>query len=146
MLWSRCRICGYLLVYLALAGLIVIALGRINWLTYYHLASHGIRTQGYVIKTNCADHNGFYYRFSINENVYEGLGSGGSGNPDCHTLDVGNPVTVYYLSDSPSINIAGDASMRLTNETVSILLAALLLPAIVTVAIYFIMRGKTRQI
>jgi hypothetical protein len=140
MIWSRYKICGYLLFYLAFAGTIVIVLGSINWVTYNRLASHGIEAQGTVTNTDCANHGVFSYRFSANGKVYEAKGTTGYGNPSCYVLNVGNSVIVYYLPENPAVSIPGNISPRLANETSTIFLAALISPLFAIFVLYFMLK------
>jgi hypothetical protein len=126
----------YLLLYLALAIAIAFFLGNLNWMTYYRLSKNGIGTKAIVTKTNCSNHMTFSYRFDLNGQKIDGFGGDGYGNPSCDTLKQGDPVLIYYLSSQPEINVPGDPKKRLNNETISIMMPALIFPALLVFAIY----------
>lgn len=78
----------------------------------------------------------FSYRFDLNGQKIDGFGGDGYGNPSCDTLKQGDPVLIYYLSSQPEINVPGDPKKRLNNETISIMMPALIFPALLVFAIY----------
>jgi hypothetical protein len=125
----------YLLLYLALAIAIALFLGSINWMTYYRLSKHGIGIKAIVTKTSCSNHMTFSYYFELKGQSIDGFGGDGYGNPSCDTLKEGDPVLIYYLSSQPEINVPGDPKKRLNNETISIMMAVLIFPALLVFAI-----------
>ena len=119
------------ILYLILATLIAFLLGHFNWLTYYRLSKYGVKTNAYVTKTTCENHQTFHYRFIVGEENFEGTGLEGSGNPSCDSLKIGAPVVIYYIPSNPQINVPGRPKARLANESIFILLAALIIPLVI---------------
>jgi hypothetical protein len=134
----------FLLFYALTATAIAVSMGRSHWLPYYRLVNAGIGTQALVIKTNCADHSTFSYRFSIDGQTIDGSGEAGYGNPPCGALKPGDQVQVVYLAAEPRTNLPGDPQERLGNETFGIVLAAVFLPLLFLVILFLFLRRRQK--
>lgn len=132
----------FFLFYAVAATLIALYMGQSKWLSYYRLTKDGIVTQAQVTKTTCADNSTFSYRFSVGGQNIEGSGGDGNGNPQCKSLQPGDPVKVVYLTSAPRTNLPGDPQERLGNETAVIATAALIVPLVLLIILFLFIRRR----
>ena len=124
----------FVAAYILLALVIAFAMSRITpWSNYQRLAENGVSAQGTVISTNCSTHQTFAYRFEAGGRAFDGIGQRGV-SKECRALVPGDPVKLSYLPSDPWISASGEPNALLENETTSIALAALLLPAVAIAA------------
>lgn len=124
----------YLLVWGALAAAIVLLIGSLNWRSYYLLAAHGRCTQATIIALLPQDHNTARYQYQVNGRTFEGQMQSWEPNPPLEQMKVGQIVVVYYDPANPAESVLGDPRPILQNETIFILLAALIMPTIIVIA------------
>ncbi len=134
----------FLLFYAVAATAIAVSMGRSSWLTCYRLANGGISTQALVTNTACSDHSSFSYRYAVGGESFEGSGRAGYGNPSCTVLKAGNQVQVTYLAAAPRMSIPGDPKERLSDETLAVVVAALLLPLFSAFIVFLFFRKRQR--
>lgn len=101
--------------------------GRLNWPRYYRLAHEGTQTTGTVIGKE--SHRGISYTFTVNGLKYGGTGTADYIHSDFESLKSGDVVEVYYLPFSPTVSCAGDPWKLYWNETQTLLLGSVILPA-----------------
>lgn len=120
-----------LLVWLILVISISIIIGRINWFKYYNLAEYGIQTRGTVTNKESYNHESIYYTYIVDHKNFTGIGHDGNGNPKFDDLKIGDRVIVFFLPNNNQISCIGNPKDLLQNETISILLASLIIPTLV---------------
>lgn len=121
----------HLILWLVLATGIVFGLGSINWLRFYRLANVGVAIQGRVTAKEPQNHQNVHYTYSVESQMYDGIGHAGFGNPEFGEVKVGDQVGVFYLPTKPAVSCLGTPKDLLVNETIPIGLAALLMPPFV---------------
>ena len=123
------RILLYLAIWFAFA-LVGFVIGMIttDWWEYYELTTRGVKTEGIVIAKEPENHNFIRYSYKAEEQTYSSIGSDGRGNPSFEALKIGDPLVVFYDSDSPSISCLGYPSSHLRDSTGGIIFVVLFLP------------------
>jgi Protein of unknown function (DUF3592) len=129
------RLIAFLCAYVILAVVVCLAVGSFNVPRYRRLAQEGRPTRATVTGTECANHTVFSYRFAVGGVTYTGQGMAGFGTKECAQLRAGDRVLVYYVPANPEDNLPGDIHERLANEYISVVLAALFIPAILVGAV-----------
>jgi hypothetical protein len=85
------------------------------------------------------NHNSLFYTYRVAGGSYEGLGHIGRKSPQ-----PGDKIDIVYLPNEPAISCYGQPRDLLNNETISILLAAILMPAFLLAAL-FLRRSKEKK-
>ena len=116
-------------LYLFLAAMVAITIGSLNLMKYRRISNEGKQIVGTVTATDCQNHNLIRYSFEVGERQYAGMGTA-PGN--CNDTAPGDPVEVWYVPDDPGINVVGSARARYVNELISVSLASLVIPGILT--------------
>jgi hypothetical protein len=131
-----------LLIYLFGAVAVAAFLGNAGLLLKYKsLAKEGVQTAGVVVRPDCDNHNTFRYRFNALGKDYEASGRDGV-TTSCRTLLAGDKVDVRYLPRNPEVNMSGDPHAALSNEVISIALAAILMPAFAIFGVSLRLRNR----
>jgi hypothetical protein len=76
--------------------LFAVALGAASLPRDYSLVARGVQTAGTVTAVEPQNHQTFRYTYKVNDEVYEGSGRGGNGNPGLDHLRVGDHVQIRY--------------------------------------------------
>jgi hypothetical protein len=118
---------AYLVLAISIASVIAT---QGSYFKLQELASNGVETTGQVTETHCDNHQTFSFQFRIDDRPYSGIGMSGI-TQSCSESRAGDQVQVFYLPNTPAINVSGDPKAQLSNERLSIGAAALLIPAIV---------------
>lgn len=116
--------------------LVAVLFGQFNWFRFRTLARGGIRVEGEVTKLEPQNHLSVSYSYQVGGTAFLGVGKSGYGNPDFHSLKVGDKVHVYYDPRNPAKSILGEPEYRLKNESVSVLLAATVCSLVVLIVAY----------
>jgi hypothetical protein len=119
-------------LYLVLVTTVAIGIGSINLLNYRRLANEGTQIVGAITTTECQNHNLVRYSFEVGGQQYEGMG-GSPGN--CGEFAPGDPVEVWYVPDDPNINLVGSARGRYRNELISVSMASIIVPGVLTLVL-----------
>jgi hypothetical protein len=110
--------------------------GSLNLPEYWALAERGVSTKGVVDATEPDNHRLVRYSFTVGQRSYSDSDQVGDGNPDFENLRVGDRVTVFYDSQSPSVSGLGDPRRRLANEELTVGAVAILFPTFLVVLLY----------
>ena len=110
------------LTYVCLVLFILLMSGS-SWLRYGRFKKLGVETTGTVVETRCGQHATFLYQYSVAGRTYRSVGSSGFGNPECHELEPGDPVRIWYLPDNEMASEAGDPGARQRNEALGMAVA-----------------------
>lgn len=131
--------------YFIFAAAICIFFGRVNWVSYYRLASQGVEVQARVTTLSCNSKVPIGYRFTVEGRVYEGGGDPGFGNPPCAALKPGDQVQVSYLPSRPEVNLAGNPQERVAKESIAIAMAAIFVPLVILFFFFIVLRISGRK-
>lgn len=118
----------YLLAWVVLAIFFAMLTGSFNWRRYNHIANYGQPTQATVIALLPHDHNTVQYQYQVNGQTFEGQMSP---SEPIEQMKVGQMVVVYYDAFHPEESVLGDPKPILQNETIFILLVALIAPTLI---------------
>jgi Protein of unknown function (DUF3592) len=118
----------YAITWLVFAIAVTAGMGSLNWPTYRRLAARGVEGQAKVIELLPKIHDTVRYEYHVAGKTFEGQMTTWQPNPPTKQLSVGNSLTIYYDPDHPEISVPGDPKPILRNETISVLLAALVAP------------------
>lgn len=77
-----------------------------DWSTHQRLARSGVQVTGAVTAKEPLNHASVRYDYYVDGTRYSG---GPCSTPNFDHIRVGNPISVTYLPDSPSISVCGDA-------------------------------------
>ncbi|HYQ04062.1 MAG TPA: DUF3592 domain-containing protein [Polyangiaceae bacterium] len=129
------------LAYVGMAAFLTLTLGSFNWPRFRALAKHGVTATGHVVVTNCGQHSTAKVRFEAKGRSVEQWNN----VPNCTALRPDDSLSVTYLPEDPNVNLVGSASGRLSNETVSVALAALGMPLFVLTTLWMRFRRPRGQ-
>jgi hypothetical protein len=130
--WMKLRRFGpWLFAWVALAAMTSVFLGRLNWIEYHRLARNSVRTDGRVLRKE--PHWELCYTYVVQDRTYFGTGSATYSSPSFGALNPGDRIDVFYSASSPALACVSDPQRLYENETESILLAAVVLPAFVLI-------------
>jgi hypothetical protein len=121
----------YAITWLALAIAIVIGLGSLNWRAYRSMAACGVSGQATVIELLPKIHNTVRYEYRVAGQAFQGQMQSWQPNPPLTKLSVGQPLVIYYDPRHPEESVLGDPKPMLQNETISVALAAVILPTFI---------------
>ena len=93
----------------------------LDWSKYQDLARHSVRTVGNVTAKEPDNHNFIRYSFSVDHNLFSGVGNAGGENPSFDDLKVGDPVTVYYDPNNPDNSFLGDPKRQAASATAGLI-------------------------
>jgi hypothetical protein len=109
----------------------------VNLFHYSALKKHGASSPGVVTETRCSHHNTVLYEFQVQGRTFQGSTSAGWLAPNCSVIHAGDRLQVTFLPADPSVNGGGDFPSAYRNEVVSVLLAALGVPSLLTAVVVF---------
>lgn len=121
----------YAIGWVLLSALIVTVLGSHGWLDYRRLIARGVETKGTVVDLYPKNHRHVRYRYEVAGNSFQGIMSSWPPNPPMEQLSPGNDVVVYYDPERPHISALGDPKPIFDNETIYILIGALIFPSLI---------------
>ncbi len=124
----------YVVTWLVLAVVIAIGIGSLNWPSYRRMALRGISGQATVIELLPKIHNTLRYEYHVAGRAFQGQMQSWSPNPLLEQLAVGQSVIIYYDPEHPEVSVLGDPNPMLKNETISVALAALVVPTFLVAA------------
>jgi hypothetical protein len=124
----------YVLTWLVLATVIAIGIGSLNWPSYRRMAVRGVLGQATIIEVVPKIHNTLRYEYHVAGRAFEGQMQPWPPNPPLEQLAVGQSVVIYYDPEHPEASVLGDPKPMLTNETISVALAALGVPTLLVAA------------
>jgi hypothetical protein len=121
----------WLLLWLFLAVAIALVVGSLNVPLYERLITKGVQTTATVVELTPKIHNTVRYEYQVGGNKFEGQRSPWRPNPPTDEIRVGDSLTIYYDPSNPSLSAPGDVGPMLTNELISVGMAALLMPTFI---------------
>lgn len=121
----------YMLTWFVLAVVLTIGIGSLNWPVYHRMTMKGISGQATVIELRPEFHNTVRYEYRVAGQTFRGQMQSWGPNPELQQLSVGHPLVIYYDSEHPEVSVLGDPRPMLKNETVSVVLTALLTPTFI---------------
>jgi hypothetical protein len=125
---ERLVLMRYVFAWVALALVIALGGGSLNWVSFRRLTAHGIMGQGVVLALTPEIHNTVRYEYYVDGRRFEGQTQLWPPNPPLDRLRVGQSLIVCYDPEHPENSVLGNPIPILENETISIALAALLVP------------------
>lgn len=123
--------------------IVAAALGSLNWFTYYHLVTRGVRGQATVLELLPRYHNTVSYEYNVAGQNFTAQTQSWPPNPPLEQLAVGQAVVIYYDPVHPDRSVLGDPRLILKNETMSVALAAFILPTFI--ALVWTVRTSRRK-
>lgn len=126
----------FTLAWLIVASAVAVFLGSLNWLDYYRLAKSGVAVQGNVTHKDAANHLAVHYSYIVGSRTYDGIGNAPS-LASMDTLSIGESLSLYYLAQDPKVSCWGDPNRLLASETLSVLLAVLIIPTALLGFVYY---------
>ena len=90
-----------LVIWFVSALAVTLVLGILNWPRYYRLVKQGVLTEGSVTRKEPKNHQTVHYSYYVGQSIYNGIGSGGNGNPSFEELKIGDKVMVFHLPSNP---------------------------------------------
>ena len=123
----------YAVAWLVLMILFAALIGGLNWRTYWKLANRSVSVQGTVTQVLPEVHATVRYRYYVDGREYRGQTQPRPPNPALERLAEGATLTVWYDPEEPKISVLGVPSALLENETISVILAAVLFPTLILI-------------
>lgn len=122
------RIILYCAAWLAMAISLSMGLGALAWSKYFKLARGSISTQGLVIDKEPYNHRSVRYSYMVDKQSYTGLQNGASMFDE---VQIGDAVEIFYLPVDPRLSCLCNPKDQLVEETIPIVLVALIFPTII---------------
>jgi hypothetical protein len=119
----------YAIAWLVLAAVTAVGIGSLNWPKYHHMAAVGVSGQASVIQLLPKIHQTVRYEYRVGELEFQGRMQSWQPNPPLEQLTVGQPLVIYYDPQHPAESVLGDPKPMLQNETISVALAAIMVPS-----------------
>lgn len=116
-----------------LAVAIAFGIGSLNWGSFRRMTVRGVSGQATVIEVLPKIHNSLRYEYHIAGHAFQGQMQSWPPNPPLDQLRVGQSVVIFYDPEHPEDSVLGDPKPMLKNETISIALAAILVPTFLVV-------------
>ena len=123
----------YVLLWLMVAAIIV-GIGSLNCPSLFRLVTRGVSSQGTVIALTPELHNTVRYEYHVAGEVITGQNQCWPPNPPLERLSVGQSVAIYYDPRNPKDSVLGNPKPMLENEIGSVLVAAVMIPTLITFA------------
>ena len=123
----------YAITWIVLAAGIAIGIGSVNWSFLNRIADRGVRSGANVIGFFPKTHNSLRYEYNVAGRSFQGQSQPSTPNPPAVQLAIGSAVVIYYDPEKPEDSVLGDPKPILLNETISILLAATIVPTFLVV-------------
>lgn len=124
----------YAITWLALAITIVVVVGRLNWPGYRRLAAVGVPGRATVVEVLPNIHNTVRYEYRVDGRAFQGQMQSWRPNPPLPQLAVGHALVIYYDPQHPEDSVLGYPKPMLQNETISVALAAVIIPTVMVVS------------
>jgi hypothetical protein len=124
----------YAAAWLVLMMLFAAITGGHNWPTYWRLAHRSASVEGTVIQLLPKMHATVRYRYNVDGHEYHGQTQPWPPNPSIEGLAEGATLTVWYDPEQPNVSVLGLPGVLLENETISVMLAAILAPTFILLA------------
>jgi hypothetical protein len=121
----------YAITWLLLAVVVAVGIGSLNWPTYRRMAAQGVSGTATVVELLPKIHNTVRYQYEVGGQRFEGQMQSWQPNPPLEQLVVGQTVVIYYDPQRPEESVLGDPKPMLRNETISVLLAAFVMPTLI---------------
>lgn len=111
-------------------------LGSRNLPKYEKLAAKGIKAENaFVTAKEQENHQFIRYKYNVNSEFYEGIGSAGNGNPRFSEIENGDKVLVFYDPDSPEISILGNPQIMFQREQDTVYFASLIVSLFLSIGL-----------
>ncbi len=123
----------YAITWIILAVGIAIGIGSVNWTFLRRIADRGVRGEATVIGLFPKSHNTLRYEYHVAGSSFQGQTQSRAPNRPLEQLAIGQPVVIYYDPEKPEDSVLGDPKPILQNETISVLLAATIVPTFIVV-------------
>lgn len=127
----------YVFLWFSSFVVLLVVLGSVNCVSYYHLLKHGVRASGIVAGVPLRQHGSIDYTYGEN-NAYAGRARPRGPNPRQSMYKKGDSVVVYYSSVNPRLSMLGDPAPALMGELFSIIISA----AIASFFIIYLLKRK----
>jgi hypothetical protein len=134
---------AYVVLWLLLMMFFAALMSGDTWPTYWKLAHRSVSVQGEVIEVLPKMHATVQYRYYVDGREYDGQKSPQPPNPPIERLTEGATLTVWYDPEQPNISVLGSPSALLENETIAVMLGAVLSPMLILLVWGYRMRGET---
>jgi hypothetical protein len=121
----------YAITWLALAAVIAVGIGSLNWATYYRMVAVGVSGQASVVELLPNVHNTVRYEYRVGGEAFNGQMQSWQPNLPLEQLKVGQPLVIYYDPQHPAKSVLGNPKPMLQNETISVALAAIGVPSFI---------------
>jgi len=121
----------YAVAWFVLAMLLAALTGRLNWPSYWRLAHRAASVQGTVTQVLPEMHATVRYRYYVEGREYHGQTQPWPPNRSIERLAEGATLTVWYDPEEPRMSVLGPPSALLENETISVVLVAVLAPTFI---------------
>jgi hypothetical protein len=125
----------YAITWLLLAIVIAVGIGSLNWPAYRRMAARGISGKATVLELLPRIHNTVRYQYEVSGQTFEGQMQSWQPNPPLEQLGIGQSVIIFYDPEQPATSVLGDPKPILQNETISVLLAAFVIPTFVVLTL-----------
>ncbi len=107
---------------------VAVGIGSLNWPVYRRIATRGVAAGGTVIELLPNIHDTVRYEYRVGGKMFEGQMQSWPPNAPLEQLRTGQSLVVYYDPQHPEVSVLGDPKPMLKNETISVALAALVVP------------------
>jgi len=134
----------YVIPWLVLAAVFAVGIGSLNWLTYYRLNARGVEAQAIVVELTPDAHGTVRVEYRVAGQAFREQMAPQEPNPPPGEIALGQALVVCYDPQQPESSVLGNPRPMLENETISVLLAALLFSTFVVVG-WAAIRQKTKQ-
>jgi hypothetical protein len=95
---------------------------------YEKLTSSGVPIEAIVVRPDCGYHSTIIYHFNAAGNDIESRDYSGT---DCGLIQSGQKIRIYYLPESPSVNMVGEPALYLSGQRKFALGSSLVLPILI---------------
>ena len=137
----------YAIIWLVIAMALTIGIGSINLPLLHRIADRGVRSEAIVVGLFPKNHDTLRYKYNVAGRIFEGQSQSRAPNPPLAQLTNGQSVVIFYDPEKPEDSVLGDPKPILQNETISVLLAATIVPTIfITVLLRRITPKKTSPV
>ena len=134
---------GRLVAYVVLACAFWLALSHLGPTEKYaQLARSGKPADAVVVRTDCANHATFIYRFEVDAHEFQSRDHSSSIGRSCDSLRPGEGVGIFYLPTEPSVSMVGNPRDALLGERIFVIAASLAMPGFIVWA--FVRRQRLR--
>jgi hypothetical protein len=135
-------ILAYAVLWLLLMTFFAALIGAHNWPTYWKLAHRSVSVQGKVTEVLPKMHGTVQYHYYIDGREYHDQKQPWRPNPPIERLTEGATLTVWYDPEQPNISVLGLPSALLENETIAVMLWAVLSPTLILLVWGYRMRAN----